>query len=380
MDNIDIQIEKQNLEKRKIQKIVLPGQTPEGQHILSVLIKRSYKIGDDGGCVPTEADEKIFPADVFYGDPLNSSVQFESDFVPFKIATDVVLNGKAYSPNGIPTETLTASLIVGSVRKDIAVIGDRVAIYQHWRDPKFTEPKRFISMDIRYENAYGGVDIFSDMKMPCIYPRNILGKGFVISKSKKTVDNLPLPNIEDPSDLLTPSRLCIESIVNWERQPMPQGFGWFHKTWQPRALLAGVMPADRALEQEMRKIYAQAVPEHQKADFEKTQFPDMDFRFFNGASQGLALPFMNGNESINTINLTPEGKFSFQLPNKRPIIGLDIGDGVQESEVVLHTVMIRMEERQVDLVWRSAYPYPGPDWFPEMKQMDVFVDKGLVAL
>lgn len=363
---------------RKIQKIALPGQTPEGQHVLSVLIKRSYKIGDDGHCMRAEADEKIFPADVFYGDPLNSTVQFESDFMPFKIATDVVLNGKAYAPSGIPIKSLTASLIVGNVRKDVAVIGDRVAIYQRWRDPKFSDPKPFTTMDIRYENAYGGVDVFSDMKMPCIYPRNLLGKGFVISKSKATVDNLPLPNIEDPNNLISPSQLCIESIVHWEQQPMPQGFGWFHKTWQPRASLAGVMPADRALEQEMREIYAQAILPDQKEDFEKTQFPDMDFRFFNGASQGLVLPFMSGTESVATTNLTPDGQFSFQLPGERPVVGLDIGEGVQESEVFLHTIMIRMEERQVDLVWRSAYPYPGPDWFPEMKQLDVFIDKEIV--
>lgn len=373
MEDLSVQIINQDTE-RKIQKIVLPGQTPEGQHVLSILLKRSYNIKDDGRCMRADEDQKIFPADVFYGDPLNSTVQFESDFVPFKIATDVVLNGKAYAPSGVPIDVMTSSLIVGNVRKDIAVIGDRFAIYQRWRDPKFSDPALFTTIDLRYENAYGGVDVFSDMKMPCIYPRNHLGKGFVISNTKKTVDDLPLPNIEDPNDLITPSSLCIESIVHWERQPMPQGFGWFHKTWRPRALLAGVMPADRALEQEMRRIYATAVPPNQKEAFEKTQFPDMDFRFFNGASQGLALPFMSGNESITAINLTPDGKITFQLPDEKPKLGLDIGDGIQKPEVFLHTVMIRMEEKQVDLVWRGAVPYPGPDWFPEMKKMDAFID------
>jgi hypothetical protein len=47
--------------------------------------------------------------------------------------------------------------------------------------------------------------------------------------------------------------------------------------------------------------------------------------------------------------------------------------GVQEPLVVLHTVMIRMEDRQVDLVWRTAVPYPGPDWLPQMKKMEVLV-------
>jgi hypothetical protein len=35
--------------------------------------------------------------------------------------------------------------------------------------------------------------------------------------------------------------------------------------------------------------------------------------------------------------------------------------------------MIRMEERQIDLVWRGAVPYPGPDWLPQMRKMEVLV-------
>jgi hypothetical protein len=47
---------------------------------------------------------------------------------------------------------------------------------------------------------------------------------------------------------------------------------------------------------------------------------------------------------------------------------------MQTPEVVLQTVMIRMEERQVDLVWRGAIPYAGPDWLPQMKKMEVVVE------
>src|SRR5262249_6086346 len=154
---------------------------------------------------------------------------------------------------------------------------------------------------------------------------------------------------------------------------MPTGFGWFPKVWRPRALLAGVMPCDRAVEQQLRQAYAQLVPAAQRKAYVNNGFRDMDFGFFNGASQGLAMPFLQGGETILTENLHPDGRVSFQLPIDTPKIGLDIGVGVQEPPVVLHTVMIHMDEGQVDLVWRGAVVYQGPDWLPQMRKMDVLV-------
>jgi hypothetical protein len=354
-----------------VQKVLLPGQTPEGQHILSVLVKRTYDIGTGGRCVRAEKDQKLIPGDAHYGDPMNTTVQFESDFVPFKIATDVVLNGRVYSPKGIPTQQMPAALRVGPVTKQIDVIGDRVCRHQGKNTPKFTEPQPFTTMDLRYELAYGGVDIYSDPKVPCIYARNHLGRGFVVQNKKQAVENVPLPNLEDPADRLTPERLCLEKFWEWERQPMPAGFGWFCKYWRPRAMYAGVMPADRMVEQQLRAVYAPAVPPEQRAMYEQTKLPDMDFRFFNGASPGLHAPFLGGDEEVQTLNLTPEGKLSFVLPGDRPRIGLDIGGGSQEPVVALHTVMIRMEDRQVDLVWRGAIPYAGPDSLPDLKKLEI---------
>ena len=360
-------------EKRQEQKTVLPGQTPDGQHILSVLLKRSYDIVPGKPCRRAEKDQKLFAADIHYGDPMNSTVQFESDFIPYKQATDIVLNGKAYAPNGNPVRMLTASLMVGDFRKDVLVIGDRACSSNHKDELIVSQPAPFTTMEIRYERAYGGVDIYSDPKMPFLYPRNHLGCGFVMKKTKKTIEELTLPNIEDPNNQLNQDRLFGDHMNNWEQLPMPNGFGWFSKYSQPRASLAGVMPADRVLEQKFRKMYATVLPPEQRKFYEQNQLPDMDFRFFNGASPGLTLPFLKGNEGIRAINLVPEGQIFFLLPGDQPHISLDVGLGVHEPPVVLHTVMIRMEDRQVDLVWRAAATYPGPDWLPEIQKMEVFI-------
>jgi hypothetical protein len=359
---------------RKVQRIVLPGQSPKGNYILAVLVKRTYDIVPGKRCARAEEDRKLLGGDKHYDDPMSSSVEFEADFVPFKLATDVVLNGKAYAPGGKPAATFTASLAVGNHRKDVRVIGDRVCRHRDGGDPTFTDPNPIAAIDLKYENAYGGVDIYSDPKIPCAYPRNYLGKGFVVGKTKKTIENLELPNLEDPNNLLMPARLCCGEVKHWEKQPMPQSFGWFFKCWRPRALLAGVMPADKAFEKELRQAFAPALPPKEQKEYEASKLPDVDFRFFNGASPGLVVPFLTGDEQIRASNLTPNGELAFQLPGERPKIALDLGEGAKQEAVVLHTVMIRMEDRQVDLVWRAAFPYDGPDSLPKLKKLGAFVE------
>jgi hypothetical protein len=305
---------------------------------------------------------------------MNSAVKLESDFVPFKIATDVVLHAKAYAPKGLAADNVIASVHIGRSSKDILVIGDRVCRYREKGAPAFTDPKPFTTMEIRYDRAYGGIDIYSDPKLPCPYVRNPRGQGFVIQNTRKAVEGLLLPNIEDPENRLTPENLCLGHFMHWEGQPMPQGFGWYGKSWHPRSSFAGVMPADRATEQQLRSVYARLIPPAQRQLYEQTGLSDMDFRFFNGASPGLAVPFLNGDEELRMINLRPEGELRTRLPSERPRVGLDLGKGVQEPPVYLHTVMIRLEERQLDLLWRAAVPYPGPDWLPEMRKMELVIE------
>lgn len=354
-------------------RTVLPGQSPDGAYILSVLVKRTFDLVRGGQCTLAEEDVPILPGDVFWDDPMNSSVRYESDFVPFKPATDIVVNGTAFAPHGAETTSCLVHFGVADFVKSIAVVGDRVARYADGGTPVFTEPKPFTTMELRYERAYGGTDVYSDPKVPYPYPRNPLGRGFAVRNTARVVDNLALPNLEDPAFPVTPETLCLDDFAVWESRPVPAALGWVRKTWLPRALLAGIMPADRPVEQELRQAYAKLLPADQRGPYLTHGIRDMDFAFFNGASPGLVRPHLVGGEWIGTENLSRHGRLDFQLPGEAPRIGLDIGEGVQEPTVVLQTVMIRMDEGRVDLVWRGAVPYRGPDWLPEMRKMDVHV-------
>ena len=94
-----------------------------------------------------------------------------------------------------------------------------------------------------------------------------------------------------------------------------------------RCQWAGVMPGDRAAEQQMRQAYAQLVPAEQREAYLNHGLPTMDFRFFQGAAPGLAMPFLRGDEGVATENLSPEGELIFALPGERPALGIDIGQG-----------------------------------------------------
>src|SRR5262249_12571437 len=156
---------------------------------------------------------------------------------------------------------------------------DRVARFVKDGVPTFTDPELFLSIALRYERAYGGIDVYSDKATAYPYPRNPLGRGFVVSNTEQALDNLPLPNFEDPQAPPTPERFCSGEYKQWEQQPVPAGLGWFPKVWYPRALLAGVMPADRAVEQELRQAYAKLLPADQREPYLKHGFPDVNFRF-----------------------------------------------------------------------------------------------------
>ena len=356
------------------ERIVLPGQAPDGQQILAVLVKRSYTIVAGQRCRRAAKDRKLVAADTHFGDPMNSTVRYESDFVPFKLATDVVLNATAYAPQGEEVLELVAAVGIGdTVVKSVVVIGDRRAHYRSAGDPLFSDPVPFTTMPIRYERAFGGVDVRSDPKLACAYGRNHLGRGFAIRNAPEVVEGLELPNIETPTDRLTPERLCCGHFIHMDQLPEPAGLGWYMKVWRPRMLLAGVMPADAALARELRQACRQAVPPQQREMYDQTELPPMNFRFFNGASSGLVLPYLSGDELVRTKHLTPDGRLDFLLPGEVPRIEIDIGEGAQSPAVRLHTVMIRLDEGEVDLVWCGAIPYPGRDWLPEMRRLDIEV-------
>jgi len=358
---------------------VVSGKDDRRQFVFSLLVKRTYDIGAAQSLVRAQKARPIHLIDVYYppADPATSSVQFENDMAPFKVATDVVVIGKVYAPGGKAVHQLDASIEVGAEtgasHKTVRVIGDRKCIFQSGATPAFTEPVPFTTMDLRYERAYGGTDSKSIPDLPFPYPRNHLGTGFVLNNTAEVIEGLALPNFEDPEDLLTPDRIVVGEPERWSGQPLPQGFGWFQRTWYPRSSFVGAVPGFIEPDTPLREEALGLVPKGQIALARQFRLPSFDVRFNSGASAGLAVPFLKGGEPIRLTNLSAEGTLAFTLPADAPRMIMDIGFGERELAPFLQTVCFRAEERQVDLVWRGSHEFPGIDWLPEMTRLHVEV-------
>jgi hypothetical protein len=354
---------------------IVPGRNDRGQHIFSVIVKRTYRITEDGRVERNDVDHELRLIDQYYddGDPEWATVQYESEVAPYKVSTDVVVIGKAYAPRGNPTERMTVGVQVGNRKKVLVVTGNRRCSYREGAAPVFTDPEPFIDIDIRYERAYGGRDEKSLPDVPFLYPRNFLGVGVVLRNVKDAVEGMPLPNIEDPQDLLTPERVFIEEPDRWHLQPLPQGFGWRQRTWYPRCALLGsyppfIDPGTVTAEERMGLL-----PKDHVALAKQSRLRPLEAQFANGASFGMIFPSFKSDETIVLGGLTPTGFLRFTLPGETPAIGLDLGHGMQPLQSQLHTVSICPEDHEIDLIWRGAQPYEGYSWLPKMTRLEAEV-------
>jgi hypothetical protein len=350
---------------------VVHGTDAERKMIFSLILKRTYDIQGRGILVRSEQTPELRRIDEYYegGDPEWATVKFEAELAPYKPYTDIVVIGKAYAAHGAPAQQMDVSVSVGGKTKTIRVLGDRECRYNPGRSPTFTDPIPFREMEIRYERAFGGKDEISDPLTPLAYPRNDMGCGLVLKNVRERVEGLPLPNLEDPADLLSPYRIILEDPYRWNSLPLPQGFGWQHRAWYPRSSFAGSMPPYLDSDEVMREEILGLVPKRQAALSRQFKLPSFHPYFNNGASPGLIFRALTGVEPIKLIGLTPSGLLGFTLPGDTPRLMLDIGLDENELYPVLHTVCIRPDEMQVDLVWRGAHPYPGLDWLPQMKRL-----------
>jgi len=301
-----------------------------GRDVMLVLAKQTYDISATGELTLAEEQADICFEGDYFGEPGLSSLKIAPEANFSKLATDVVLIGQAYSPNGQPVTEMDAGIKVGPVQQHVKVIGDRVwekrvtGKIVNWY---MSAPQAFTTMPLTYENAFGGQDLTPDEEKHYAYePRNLLGKGIIAKQSK--LDVVSLPNLEDPKNL-------IQSPTD---RPPPMGFGFISPDWQPRLGYSGTY--DKS--------------------WEKTRLPMLpkDFKreFFNAAHPELtAKGFLNGDEPVLLVNVCQQGSMKLTLPGQKPQLQFKFQyEDPQALNVDLDTVIVNTDELQVTLLWRAA--------------------------
>jgi hypothetical protein len=322
--------------KTPFNTLLVPSLDKQGYNYAVIIIKGTFTIHQRGAALVI-ADEQLPPqqSDIFYGAPGKSSVRYESDIAPIKREADIILNGHAYVPAAHPATSVDASLQIGSYKKSIKAIGDRV-----WQKHNFqwqhSSPQKFERMPLVYENAFGGIaqQIGQDNSNIEFCAYNPIGKGFVGAKGQGLIEGLALPNVENPTQL----------IQYWDDCPMPVGFGFIGRNWQPRLDYAGTY--DQLWKQDRMPLLPL----------------NFDERYYNGthsdaiSSNTMSLNTLAAGEEVIANNLSESGYLKFTLPRYRFIATAKIKGETTAYTPVMDTLIIEPDELRVLITWRVAIP------------------------
>jgi hypothetical protein len=296
----------------------------DGAEIWVVALKCTFDIFADGTTAISAVQPPVLRVAEYHGEPGKSSIKLESDLIPTKTTTDIVLIGHAYAPHATPVTRMDVGLRVGPVQKVLRVHGDRT-----WTTLGPSSPHPFVKMPLVYERAYGGVDQYSGHPERDWDWRNPVGVAFAVSRGH--LKGRPLPNIEYPDD----------PFISWSDRPRPAGFGPIASHWQPRASFAGTYD-DRWMQERQPLL-----PD------------DFDDRYFQIAPPDQQAPeFLRGGEPVILRGLTPTGDVRFQLPRVFPGFETHFLDGSREihQHRKLHSIILEPDYPRVSVVWHTTLP------------------------
>lgn len=340
-----------------------PGKPGEVPSFAYGLVKLSYAIVA-GRALPSEPEPLEF--DLYGAEPLDPPMPSGSDYWLHKAATDVVIRGSAYAPKRKPVTSLHVVANVGPLAKRIAVFGRREIRWRRGGQIDVTAPEPFSEVPLVYSNAYGGLDprvpipsLERDAYAQCaalglaadhpgLYPRNAVGKGYCVYP--EPILGLEMPNLEDPDDLLDPSRIVTGDPRLWYRQPLPWCFEWTQRLMYPRELLLGLdawypCPSPQLLP-EVRRGYVPASAAHP----EQTRVVP-PFEVYQEASLGFVARGPLTGERVMVRGMHPEQtELSFAVP-AAPTIELEVDGCKYTPRPLLSNLVITPGDAKFTAVW-----------------------------
>jgi hypothetical protein len=296
-----------------------------GIDILCIAVKATYDIKENIRI----ADEQrpIITEDVYWGEPGVSSLKYPMEITPEKPGTDVILIGEACAPENSRALDMSIGISAAGRKLAMKVSGDR-----EWEKgllfTRPSDPKPFERMPVIYERAYGGTQIINDAAGEILSEtRNPVGKGFRGKRGDKELQEIGVPNIEDPEGLMkSPSD-----------KSRPVGYGAIAPHWQPRAAFIGTYGDEW---QERRALF---LPE------------DFDPRHYQAAHPDLIFADrLKGGELFIITGMSPHGKKMFNLPADEPKVEVKITERFLPRKAWISTVLLEPTDERIGIVWLAA--------------------------
>jgi hypothetical protein len=330
--------------------------------------------------------------DILFEDGSDELVSADSDLVPWKPLTDIVVLGHAQVQE--PRTDFRASIRIGTYSKTVLAIGERQATFSASGRPVFSQPTQVAKLPLSFGLAYGGRDSLAEAKngipgseyahyfevstiknlSPYLYPRNPCGRGYLVELSRESVESLKLPQLEDPTDRLRADHLAAGHPLRWTGMPVPQSLGWSGLAWFPRVAYLGVAPEHEPSTKTLFEVSSGWAPIDilEAKPIEKC----FNMRACNGASLGLQVPYLRGDEDGSLHNLSPwYPVLRFVLPGERPRIWTDGRKGkLNETQPVIHSIVIEPDKARLSIVWRGSAPALRPYTDEELRQMPLRVE------
>jgi hypothetical protein len=346
--------------------------------VIGVIAKRTYVVRA-GRCAV--ADEQVPLVEVPQVDPDTDVLAHDMDIVLNRSAVDVVVRGKARS-RGRPA--FDARVRVASLDRVVRVFGDRRCYRDAAGNLRFSAPSSIDEIDVGWTAAYGGVDTaalakhgdplapyFESQKIAYrprfgsyVYPRNRAGKGYVIEPTAEALDACRLPNLEDPSDLLTPERIAVGRPLWWPAGPPPASFGWQAYTSFPRMAMLGLAP-----EFDHERWTVESFPEVARGMLKPVAIAReaghgerLDLAVAQQSAIGMRTPEVAPGAPVELQDLHPSLlSWSFVIPAEIPRMAIDIPrSGAQELAPKIRTVLLDPDLDRLCVVWVGEHMQATP--------------------
>ena len=286
----------------------------------SFFVKATYRLQPDAAAMAWPDKPLSASGDRLAAGDLKHGLAYATDFIPYKPRADFAVVGTAHKPAGESVASFPVRVTVGSIRKEVAVIGPRTWVPQLlFGRPHPSEPGPAESVPLLYSEAWGGPQS----------RLNPIGKG---------PDGPDVARLEPgPFD---PRR-------SYRHDPDPTAFGPIPAAWPFRQERVGTYSKEWA---------ANRWP-WLPLDFDWSHYnataPD---QWFDG--------YLRGDEPLEFENMHPEHPaYRSQLPGVRPRLFLEqlvrkMSDEVTFGEVPLDldTLWVDMDKEQLVLVWRGRAP------------------------